>query len=76
MTQSSISTLPVTNNIAKTPTVQEVDGAWKKYTAPGSDGQIQYYYNALLKECTYRKPDVLKKKEQAMNDPPPDSRKC
>ena len=72
MTQSSISTPPVTNNIAKTPTVQEVDEAWKEYTAPGG---VKYYHNALLKESTYHKPDVLKKKEQAINDPPPDSRK-
>ena len=58
MTQSSISTPPETNNIAK----------------PGM--MVKYYHNALLKECTYRKPDVLKKMEQAINDPPPDSRKC
>jgi pre-mRNA-processing factor 40 len=74
MTQSSISVPPVTNNITKTPTVQEVDEAWKEYTAPG-EGGVKYYHNELLKESTYHKPDVLKKKEQAINDPPPDSRK-
>eukprot|EP00751_Fragilariopsis_kerguelensis_P023796 CAMPEP_0170878998 /NCGR_PEP_ID=MMETSP0734-20130129/31404_1 /TAXON_ID=186038 /ORGANISM="Fragilariopsis kerguelensis, Strain L26-C5" /LENGTH=894 /DNA_ID=CAMNT_0011261899 /DNA_START=1 /DNA_END=2685 /DNA_ORIENTATION=- len=64
MTQSSIPTTTVANSKAKNSTVQEIGEAWKEYTAPGG---VKYYHNALLKESTYHKPDVLRKKEQANN---------
>eukprot|EP00536_Pseudo-nitzschia_multiseries_P009492 jgi/Psemu1/297279/fgenesh1_pm.265_\ len=43
------------------PSAQNLDDAWKEYTAPGG---IKYYYNELSKESTYEKPDALKKLEE------------
>jgi pre-mRNA-processing factor 40 len=41
-------------------TVQQIDLAWKEYTAPNG---VKYYHNAILKESTYIKPDAMTKLE-------------
>lgn len=42
------------------PTAQQIDQAWKEFTAPNG---MKYYHNAILKESTYTKPITLNKKE-------------
>lgn len=46
------------------PTAQQIDDAWKEYTAPNG---TKYYHNAILKESTYTKPITLTKKEPTMD---------
>lgn len=51
------------------PTQQQIDDAWKEYTAPTG---AKYYHNPLLSQSTYTKPDALSKKEppQPVAEPP------
>ena len=48
------------------PTADQVDEAWKEYTAPNG---MKYYHNAILKESTYTKPTTLTKGEALVATP-------
>jgi pre-mRNA-processing factor 40 len=41
-------------------TKEQIDQAWKEYTAPSG---VIYYHNSISKESTYQKPDALSRKE-------------
>lgn len=42
------------------PTAQQIDQAWKEYTAPSG---VKYYHNSLLNQSTYTKPAVMMQQE-------------
>jgi pre-mRNA-processing factor 40 len=53
-------TAPVAPALSK----EQVDQAWKEYTAPNG---TKYYHNAVLKESTYTKPEVMGRKAAPAN---------
>jgi pre-mRNA-processing factor 40 len=55
-----------TQGNAQKPRADQIDQAWKEYTAPNG---MKYYHNAILKESTYTKPLTLTKREATSSTP-------